>query len=76
MGNSGSYSEPSQISKTEFFMKLVNLEKSLAIFIKSSISCAGLGSEYTSIIIEKMDLLHLCSHKSLKTMFIGESNFS
>ena len=59
MGNSKSYSEPSQMSETELFTKIVNVWNSLAVFIKNTISCVLVGSEYASIIIAKVELLHL-----------------
>ena len=45
---SGTYWEPSQISKIECFTKIVNDSKQLVIFAKSFILDIWLGSEYAS----------------------------
>ena len=60
------YSEPYQISKKELFTQIVNGLKPLTIFVKSSISDVGLGSEYVSDIyrytvqVQEIFLVPLC----------------
>ena len=47
-GQSETYSEPSQTSKTEFFSKTVKIMQSLTIFAKCSILGSSKGYDYAS----------------------------
>ena len=42
----GAYSEPRQISKMEFFSRIVHVFQIVTVFAKDSISDVRLGSEY------------------------------
>ena len=46
--NPGTYSQPSQTSNMELFVKTVNCRKQLTIFAKSSLLDVLLGCEYDS----------------------------
>ena len=48
-----SHSEPSQTSKVELFVKIVNSSKSLIVFARSSILDDWFGSEYVCFVCKK-----------------------
>ena len=50
---SEAYSEPSQTSKMEILLKIVNVIKSLTFFAESSILDVWLGSKYESVYLNQ-----------------------